>query len=135
MIYSDRVLMHCLWPQNAYSMLDADAVGSYIEPSCEDALTFYIKIKDNCIQDISYLASGSCVSIATCSITSELAKGKCLDDALKITTEDIIEGLGGLPENKVHCSNLAVSALRNAINNYQRLTGTEDYYENSNTCR
>lgn len=61
---------------------------------------------------------GCCASIATSSMTSVLAKGKSLDDALKITDEDIIEALDGLPENKVHCSNLGVTALRNAIKNY-----------------
>ncbi len=118
MIYSDKVLEHFMCPQNAYSMPDADAEGSFGDPSCGDALTFYIKIKDNCIKEISYLVFGCCASIATSSMTSVLAKGKSLDEALKITEEDIIEALDGLPESKVHCSNLGVSALRNAINNY-----------------
>jgi len=135
MIYSDKVLEHFMCPQNAYSMPDSDAEGSYGDPSCGDALTFYIKIKDNCIQEISYLVFGCCASIATSSMTSVLAKGKSLDEALKITEEDIIEALDGLPESKVHCSNLGVSALRNAINNYLEANRTEDSYENINTGR
>ncbi len=135
MIYSDKVLEHFMCPQNAYSMPDADAEGSFGDPSCGDALTFYIKIKDNCIKEISYLVFGCCASIATSSMTSVLAKGKSLDEALKITEEDIIEALDGLPENKVHCSNLGVSALRNAIDDYFKAKRTEDPNENSNTCR
>ncbi|KAF1083977.1 NifU-like protein [Sporotomaculum syntrophicum] len=126
MIYSVKVLEHFMCPQNAYNMPDADAEGSFGDPSCGDALTFYLKIKDNYIQEISYLVFGCVASIATSSMTSVLAKGKSIDEALKITEEDVIEALDGLPENKMHCSNLGVSALRNAINNYFKANRTED---------
>ncbi len=122
-------------PQNAYSMTDADAEGSSGDPSCGDYLTVYIKVKDNCIDEISYLVFGCCASIATSSMTSVQAKGKNLDKALKITEEDIIEALDGLPESKVHCSNLGVSALRNAIKNYLNKNRMEDSYDNSNSSR
>ena len=122
-------------PRNAHSMPDADAQGSFGDPSCGDSLTFYIKVKDNSIQEISFLVFGCCASIATSSMTSMLAKSKTLDEALAITEEDIIEALDGLPENKVHCSNLGVSALRNAIKNYLSENRMEDSYEDSNTCR
>lgn len=105
-------------PQNAHEMPDADAEGSYGDPECGDALTFYIKVKDNHIEDISYLIYGCCAAIATSSATSVLAKGKSLEDALKITEEDIINSLDGLPESKVHCSLLGEHALHNAIENY-----------------
>ncbi len=134
-IYSDKVIEHFMCPQNAYSMPDADAEGSFGDPSCGDALTFYIKIKDNCIQEVSYLVFGCSASIATSSMTSVLAKGKSLDDALKISENDVIEALDGLPENKVHCSNLGVSALRKAIENYLKSNRTGDSNENSNTCK
>ena len=134
-IYSEKVIEHFMCPQNAHSMPDADAQGSFGDPSCGDSLTVYIKVKDNRIQDISYLVFGCCASIATSSMTSVLAKGKSLDEALNITEEDIIEALDGLPENKVHCSNLGVSALRNAIANYYSENRTEDSYEDSDTCR
>ncbi len=122
-------------PRNAHSMPDADAQGSFGDPSCGDSLTFYIKVKDNSIQEISFLVFGCCASIATSSMTSMLAISKTLDEALAITEEDIIEALDGLPENKVHCSNLGVSALRNAIKNYLSENRMEDSYEDSNTCR
>ncbi|NLT15116.1 MAG: iron-sulfur cluster assembly scaffold protein [Clostridiales bacterium] len=117
-MYSDKVIEHFMCPQNAHSMPDADAEGSYGDPSCGDSLTFYIKVEDNRITDISYLVFGCSASIATSSMTSVIAKGKSLEEALAISEEDIIEALNGLPEHKTHCSNLGVSALRNAINNY-----------------
>ena len=122
-------------PQNTHSMPDADAEGDYGDPSCGDYLTFYLKVKDNRVEEISYLVFGCCASIATSSMTSVLAKGKTLEEALNITEEDIIQALDGLPENKVHCSNLGVSALRSAIENYLNRNRTEDSYENSNSSR
>lgn len=122
-------------PQNAHSMPDANTEGSYGDPSCGDYLTVYLKVKDNRVEEISYLVFGCCASIATSSMTSVLAKGKTLEEALNITEEDIIQALDGLPENKVHCSNLGVSALRNAIANYLNKNRTEDSYENSNSSR
>lgn len=117
-IYSEKVIEHFMCPQNASSMPDAHAQGIFGDPSCGDALIIFLKVQDNYIQEISYLVFGCCASIATSSMTSVLAKGKSLEDALAITEEDIIQALDGLPETKVHCSNLGVSALRNAINNY-----------------
>jgi nitrogen fixation protein NifU and related proteins len=122
-------------PQNACRMTDADAEGSFGDPSCGDYLNIYIKVKNHCIDNISYLVFGCCASIATSSMTSVLAKGKSLEEALEITEDDIIEALGGLPENKIHCSNLGVSALRKAINNYLNKNKAEGYYEDSNTDR
>lgn len=134
-IYSEKVIEHFMCPQNAYSMPDADAEGDYGDPSCGDYLTVYLKVKDNRVDEISYLVFGCCASIATSSMTSVLAKGKTLEEALNITEEDIVQALDGLPENKVHCSNLGVSALRNAIENYLNKNRTEDSYENSNSSR
>src|SRR5574344_2724453 len=132
-IYSEKVIEHFMCPQNAYSMIDADAEGSFGDPSCGDYLTVYIKVKDNRIDKVSYLVFGCCASIATSSMTSVQAKGKSLDEALNITEEDIIGALDGLPENKIHCSNLGVSALRDAIENCLNKNRTEDFYENSNS--
>ena len=134
-IYSEKVTQHFMCPQNAHSMPDANAEGCYGDPSCGDYLTVYLKVKDNRIEEISYLVFGCPASIATSSMTSVLAKGKTLEEALNITEEDIIQALDGLPENKVHCSNLGVSALLNAIENYLNKNRTEDSYENSNSSR
>jgi nitrogen fixation protein NifU and related proteins len=114
-------------------MPDADAYGSIGDPDCGDALIFYIRVSDNLIEEVSYLVFGCCASIATSSMTSVLAKGKTLEEALKITEEEVIEALDGLPVSKVHCSNLGVSALRLAITNYyEKLKNNgEDNDENS----
>jgi nitrogen fixation protein NifU and related proteins len=134
-IYSEKVMEHFMCPQNVHSMPDADAEGSYGDPACGDYLTFYLKVKDSRIEKISYLVFGCCASIATSSMTSVLAKGKTLEEALNITEEDIVRALDGLPEKKLHCSNLGVSALRNSINNYLIKNRMENFYENSNSSR
>jgi len=114
-------------PQNAHGMPDSDADGSAGDPSCGDALTMFIKVKNDRIAEISYLVFGCCASVATSSMTSVLAKGKLLEEALAITEDDIITALEGLPESKQHCSNLGVSALRKAINQYyERQSGKAD---------
>jgi len=117
-IYSQAVIGHFLCPQNSYNMPDADAKGSIGDPSCGDSLTIFIKVKDNRIDEISYLVYGCPASIATSSMLSMLAKGKIIEEALEITENDVEEALDGLPESKQHCSNLGVSALRKAIDNY-----------------
>lgn len=116
--YSEKVIEHFMTPQNVGSMVDSDAKGSYGDPGCGDFLTIYIKVKDNIIVDINFLVFGCTASVATSSMTTVLAKGKTLEEALKIEEEDIVNALDGLPENKLHCSNLGVQALRNAIENY-----------------
>ncbi len=112
-------------PRNSGSMPDADAEGTMGEPRCGDTLTIYIKVRDDIIEDISFLVFGCTASIATSSMTTVLAKGKTLKEALKITEQDVIDALDGLPEEKEHCSNLGVSALRKAINCYMEKQNTK----------
>lgn len=117
-MYSDTVIDHFMSPRNAHTMPDADAEGSVGDPSCGDCLVIYIKVRDNRIADISYLVFGCCGAIASSSMTSELAKGKTLEEALAITEDDVVEALDGLPESKIHCSLMGVNALRQAIAHY-----------------
>jgi len=116
--YSDKVIDHFMSPRNAGVIACANGEGVNGDPACGDSLTFYIKVEGNHIQEISYLVFGCCASVATSSMTSVLAKGKSLAEALSISEEDVTEALGGLPDSKVHCSNLGVGALRKAIENY-----------------
>ena len=116
--YSDTVIEHFMCPRNVGSMTDADGEGNNGDPACGDFLIIYIKVKDNVIYDISFLVFGCAAAIATSSMTTELAKGKTIEEALKISEDDIVRALGGLPENKKHCSNLGVKALKNAIDDY-----------------
>lgn len=116
--YSMKVIDHFMSPRNVGSMKDPHGVGKYGDPNCGDSLTVYIKVEDNIIKDISYLVFGCTASIATSSMVSQMAKGKSLDDALKITEEELVAALDGLPENKIHCSVLGVKGLRAAIEDY-----------------
>jgi nitrogen fixation NifU-like protein len=99
-------------------MPDCDAYGTIGDPACGDSLTFYLRVRDNRLEEVSYLVLGCCGAIATSSMTSVLAKGKTIEEALRITGEDIIKALDGLPESKVHCSMLGVKALHKAIDHY-----------------
>ncbi|MCM8710110.1 iron-sulfur cluster assembly scaffold protein [Clostridium sp. SYSU_GA19001] len=123
--YSDIVIEHFMCPRNAGVIKNFNGEGSNGDPKCGDSLNIYIRVENNLIEDISFLVYGCPASIATSSMTTVLAKGKTLDEALKITEDDIINALGGLPENKKHCSNLGVKALRNAINNYIQKSGKQ----------
>ncbi|MPN33213.1 Iron-sulfur cluster assembly scaffold protein IscU [bioreactor metagenome] len=116
--FNDKVIEHFTNPRNTGVMEDADAEGTCGDPGCGDYLIIYIKVKDQIITDISFLVFGCVAAIATSSVTTELAKGKSLEEAATITDTDIVAALGGLPENKLHCSVLGATALQNAIKNY-----------------
>lgn len=116
--FTDTVIEHFMCPRNVGSMPDADGTGSCGDPTCGDSLSIYIKTDNTVITEISFLVFGCVAAIATSSMTTELAKGKTLEEALKITDIDIVHALGGLPEHKLHCSVLGATALRNAIENY-----------------
>ena len=117
-MYSKIVIDHFMNPRNIGDMADADGIGVGGDPKCGDALKIFIKIRNNRIEDIRFVVSGCDASIATSSMTTVLAKGKTLEEALKIKETDVIQALGGLPEEKQHCSNLGVKALQSAIKDY-----------------
>lgn len=117
--FSDLVIEHFREPRNVGQMADADAEGTCGEPGCGDSLTIYIKVNEGVITDISYLVYGCVAAIATSSMTSVMVKGKTLEQAYRITNEDIMAELGGLPDYKLHCSVLGASALQKAIDNYR----------------
>lgn len=122
-IFSDKTIEHFMQPQNVGYMEDADAVGISGEPGCGDSLAIFIKVQDNVISEISFLVFGCVAAVASSSMTTELAKGKTLEEATKITDADIVAALDGLPEHKLHCSVLGASALQNAIANYRGCYG------------
>ncbi len=121
MEYSEKTMEHFMCPQNAGCMSDFDAKGKFGDMSCGDTLVMFIKVENNIINDISYLVFGCCAAIASASMTSVLAKGKSLEEAENISDDDVSTALGGLPDIKTHCSNIGVSALRIALNNYKKL--------------
>ena len=124
-MYSDKVLDHFRNPRNVGEIEDADGVGTVGNPVCGDMMSIYIKVKDNSIEDIKFKTFGCGAAIATTSMTTELAKGKTLDEAMKITREKVADELDGLPPVKMHCSNLAADALHEAIKNYRKKIGEE----------
>ena len=97
---------------------DADGVGTVGNPICGDMMKIFIKVKDNRLEDVKFKTFGCGAAIATSSMITELAKGKTIDEALKITRADVADALEGLPPIKMHCSNLAADGLRAAIEDY-----------------
>ena len=118
-MYTDKVLDHFKNPRNVGELKDADAEGTVGNPVCGDLMTMYIKVKDDRIEDIKFKTYGCGAAIATSSMTTELAKGKTLDEAMEISRQDVAEALDGLPPVKMHCSNLAADALHEAIKSYR----------------
>ena len=117
-VYSDKVMDHFMSPRNVGEIENADGVGEVDNPVCGDMMTFYIKVDDNHISDVKYKTFGCGAAIAVSSMVSEMAKGKTLEEAKKITPALVAKELEGLPKNKYHCSNLGAQALNKAINNY-----------------
>ena len=121
-MYSDKVMEHFRNPKNMGEIKDADGIGTVGNPICGDLMTIYITVKNDRIKDIKFKTFGCAAAIATSSMITELAKGKTLDEASKITRDNVADELDGLPPIKMHCSNLAADALREAIKDYRKKT-------------
>jgi nitrogen fixation NifU-like protein len=119
-MYTEKVMEHFKNPRNMGEIKDADGVGTVGNPVCGDMMTIYIKVKDNHLEDIKFKTFGCGAAIATSSMMTELAKGKTLEEALKITRANVADALDGLPPIKMHCSNLAADALHAAIEDYYK---------------
>ena len=117
-MYNPKVLEHYRNPRNIGEIEDADGVGVYLSDFCGDITKFWIKVKGDEIIDVKFKTQGCAASIASGSILTELAKGKTMEEVLRITKEDVVGALGGLPEQKIHCSLLATDALFDAIYDY-----------------
>jgi len=118
LMYTEKLMEHFRNPRNMGRIEDADGVGKVGNPVCGDVMYIYIKVKENRIEDIKFETFGCAAAIGTSSMITELAKGKTLEEAMKITNNDVAKELGGLPPIKMHCSALAADALKAAINNY-----------------
>ena len=117
-VYSEKVMDHFTHPRNVGEIENADGIGEEGNPVCGDMMTFYIKVKDNRLEDVKFKTFGCGAAIAVSSMVSEMAKGKTIEEALKITPALVAEELQGLPKNKYHCSNLGAQALHKAIEDY-----------------
>lgn len=122
-MYSKKVIQHFTKPHNQGSIKNADGVGTVGNPVCGDIMKLYIKVSKKegkeYIEDIKFETLGCGAAIATSSMVTELAKGKTLEEAKKITRQDVADELEGLPPTKMHCSNLAADALHKAIEDYK----------------
>ena len=117
-VYSEKVMEHFMNPRNVGEIEDADGTGEEGNPVCGDMMTFYIKVRDDRLEDVKFKTFGCGAAIAVSSMVSEMAKGKTLEEALKITPRSVADELEGLPKNKFHCSNLGAQALNKAIQDY-----------------
>lgn len=123
MNYNKKVLQYFLKPKNRGKVKNASGVGTVGNPVCGDLMKIYIKVSKNkkgeeIIKDIGFETLGCVAAVASSSITTEMAKGKTLKQALDIKKDDIVKQLKGLPKEKIHCSVLANQALKKAIDNY-----------------
>jgi nitrogen fixation protein NifU and related proteins len=122
-VYSEKVMDHFMHPRNVGEIENPDGVGEVGNPVCGDMMTFHIKVKDNRLEDIKFKTFGCGAAIAVSSMVSEMAMGKTIEEAQKITPELVAKELEGLPKQKFHCSNLGAQALNKAIDDYLLKTG------------
>ncbi len=143
-VYSDKVMDHFMKPRNVGEIPDADGIGEVGNPVCGDMMTFYIKVRDGKLEDVKFKTFGCGAAIAVSSMVSEMAIGKTLEEAARITNQSVAQELGGLPKNKMHCSNLGASALHKAIKDYADKKGIkiegleveeeEEHEDDEKTC-
>jgi len=125
MQYTEKVIDHFRKPHNFGKLKEYDAVGKVGNPKCGDLMWIYIKVGKNgdgleIIKDVSFETFGCVAAIATSSMVTDLAKGKTLDQAMKLTNQDVANSLGKLPPIKMHCSNLAAEGLHKAVEEYRK---------------
>ncbi len=121
--YSKKVMDHFMNPRNVGVLENPDGYGKVGNPVCGDLMEIYIKVENDIITDIKFKTFGCGSAIATSSMVTEIAIGKNVDEAMKITRNDVANELDGLPPQKMHCSNLAADALQAAIKDYKNKKG------------
>lgn len=118
-MYNERVIKEFSNPQNAGEIKNANAVGQVGNASCGDIMKIFMKINsENIIEEVGFQTFGCAAAIATSSVATSMIKGKTVDEALKLTNAQVVEELGGLPAQKLHCSVLAEEAIKAAVNDY-----------------
>jgi nitrogen fixation protein NifU and related proteins len=114
-MYTEKLIEHFKNPRNVGPISDADGVGTMGDPACGDYLSIFIKVEAGLLTEVKFMVYGCPAAIATTSVLTEIAVGKTLEEALAITDQDIAAALGGLPDPKMHCSNLGTEALFLAV--------------------
>ena len=124
MNYTEKVMDHFLHPRNIGKIENPNAIAEVGNAQCGDIIKLFLRINpEGIIEDISFETFGCGAAIATSSMTTEMVKGKHIDEALKVTRDVVADELGGLPASKMHCSNLASEALHKAIHEYKAKYG------------
>lgn len=118
-MYTEKVMDHFTNPRNVGELENPDGVGEVGNAKCGDIMRIYLDIEGDIIKDVKFKTFGCGAAVATSSMVTEMVKGKTIDEAMVISNAAVAEALGGLPENKMHCSNLAADALHEAIKNYK----------------
>ena len=124
-MYTDLVMDHFTNPRNVGEIEDADGVGQIGNPVCGDVMRISIDVEDDRIKDVKFKTFGCGAAVATSSMVTEMVMGRTLEEAADISNKAVAEALGGLPPNKMHCSNLAADALHLAIQDYLVKNGRE----------
>ena len=122
-MYSEKVMDHFQNPRNVGKIENPDGIGKQGNPVCGDVMELAIKVKDGIIEDAKFKTFGCCAAIATSSMITEMVIGKTIEEAERISKQAVAEALDGLPPAKMHCSNLAADALKDAIKNFREKTG------------
>jgi nitrogen fixation NifU-like protein len=128
-MYTDLVMDHFSNPRNVGEIENADGVGQIGNPVCGDVMRISIRVVGDVIEDVKFKTFGCGAAVATSSMVTEMVKGKTLAEAGEISNKAVAEALGGLPPNKMHCSNLAADALHLAIEEYLEKNGRGDEIE------
>ncbi|HBW36292.1 Fe-S cluster assembly scaffold protein NifU [Desulfosporosinus sp. BICA1-9] len=125
-MYTEKVMDHFNNPRNVGEMENPDGVGEVGNAKCGDIMRIYLDIEGDIIKDVKFKTFGCGAAVATSSMVTEMVKGKTIDEAMVISNAAVAEALGGLPETKMHCSNLAADALHKAIGNYRDKQQTKE---------
>ncbi len=122
-MYTDKVIDHFQNPRNVGEISDADGIGKVGSEVCGDVIEIYIKVSDGRLEDVKYKTFGCGAAVASGSMGTEMVKGKTIEEAMLITDQQVADALDGLPEEKLHCSNLAAEGIRTAIEDYLSRSG------------
>ncbi|MFX4263194.1 Fe-S cluster assembly scaffold protein NifU [Pelotomaculum propionicicum] len=122
-MYTEKVMDHFENPRNVGELPDANGIGEVGNPTCGDITKIYLKIEDNIIKDIKFKTFGCAAAVASSSMLTEMAKGKTIEEALRITDMMVADELDGLPPQKLHCSNMAAEAMHVAVEDYRKRQG------------
>ncbi len=120
MLYTEKALDYFYNPRNVGELENADASSQMGEPECGDSVRVWIQVRENILEEVTFKAFGCPAVISCCSMMTELAQGMTLEEACELTDEQVVVALGGMPEEKLHCSVFAAEVLHKTISEYRK---------------